>query len=137
MTIKRNYGVKNGTHAGLCEQCKNGLGISQEKTFDSGCAGCLRKKAAGLRTGDEPAPGFSGRCPASYRKSIGVHFRGSLILEKVLLSAGLHASKVTKCREADEPTWECDTERGKRWVVHAGGGWRVEKVPPGKEMAHA
>lgn len=39
-----------------CRQCRTGYVPGEVKTFTSGCPGCQRKLAAGLRTGKEPLP---------------------------------------------------------------------------------
>lgn len=45
-----------GLHADKCRQCRTGLTAGEQKTFAPWCQGCLDKLAAGLRTGNEPAP---------------------------------------------------------------------------------
>ena len=45
-----------GFHAELCSQCRTGLTPGMPKLFDLRCEGCHRKKAQGLRTGNEPPP---------------------------------------------------------------------------------
>lgn len=37
-----------------CSQCRKGLGYGEKPTFADWCPGCQAKKAAGLRTGNEP-----------------------------------------------------------------------------------
>lgn len=52
--------ASRGLKAEKCAQCRTGLAPGQPKLFDPRCAGCLDKKAAGLRTGDEPRPTHRG-----------------------------------------------------------------------------
>lgn len=40
----------------ICCQCTKGLSPGEVKTYSERCASCRKKKAAGLRTGLEPAP---------------------------------------------------------------------------------
>lgn len=47
---------EQGLHADLCRQCATGWVPGSLKLFDMRCEGCHAKKAAGLRTGDEPPP---------------------------------------------------------------------------------
>ena len=44
----------------LCGQCRTGVAPGQVKLFTPDCEGCLAKKAAGLRTGNEPRPTHRG-----------------------------------------------------------------------------
>jgi hypothetical protein len=46
---------------GLCQECKSGWVPGTPKTYSPNCRGCVEKKAAGLRTGDEPPPLLYGR----------------------------------------------------------------------------
>ena len=51
-----------GFHHTYCGQCRKGVGLGEEKTFDPQCAGCAEKVKQGLRTGDEDPPqGYGSR----------------------------------------------------------------------------
>ena len=76
-----------------------------------------------------PAKQKHDQADATFKQTISVHFRGSIAARRVLLSYGMHATKVSMYRALAE-CWEADTERGPRWVCHTGGGWRVFKTAP-------
>jgi hypothetical protein len=68
--------------------------------------------------------------PNPHREAIAVHFPGSVAVHRLLLSAGMHATKVTMWRGEIGSTWVADTDRGQRWVRHTDDGWKILKAPP-------
>jgi len=76
-----------------------------------------------------PATKKHDKADTTFRQGVGIHFRGSIAARRVLLSYGMHATKVEMYRGLKE-CWQADTERGRRWVRHTEGGWRISKVAP-------
>lgn len=79
-----------------------------------------------------PAKQKHDQADASFKQTISVHFSGRIAACRVLLSYGMHATRVEMYRGLKE-CWEADTERGRRWVRHTEGGWRISKVAPVEE----
>jgi hypothetical protein len=60
-----------------------------------------------------------------------VIFRGHIAVQKLLLSAHIHATKIAMYKGKLGSVWEADTDRGKRWVSHNDeAGWKISKTPP-------
>ena len=73
--------------------------------------------------------------PSSHRhEAHAVVFKGNSAVYRLLASAGLRANKVQVCLGTSS-TWEADTDKGKRWVSHGAGGWRISKTPPEAKTA--
>jgi hypothetical protein len=59
-------------------------------------------------------------------------FRGNIAVQKLLLSAGLRATKIGLYRNRLGSIWEVETDSGKRWVSHTEKyHWKISKTPPG------
>ena len=58
-------------------------------------------------------------------------FRGHVAVQKVLLSAGMHATKIGLYRNRLGSIWEVETDKGTRWVSYTEKyHWKISKTPP-------